>query len=137
VTNRGAPVPTRYQRLRQTVANLAAPAEEQVRYLDLIFVPITGGGSAEGYGNDELALEFDDQFGCADHMIELGELTEDQKEALGPLDALLDRWSGRHNADFWRREALFGDPRWEEVRACAERALASLPAPDRPDDEPA
>jgi hypothetical protein len=126
---------TRYRRLRQTVANLAAPAEEQVRHLDQIFVPITGGGTAEAHGNDELALEFDDQFGCADHMIEQGELSEDQKQALRPLDALLGRWSGRHNADFWRREALFDDPRWAEVRACADRALGSLPAPA--DDGPA
>jgi hypothetical protein len=124
-------VPTRYQRLRETVANLAAPAEEQVRHLDRIFTPMTGGRSAAGYGNDELALEFDDIFQGAGDMIDHGELTVAEKEAIRPLDALLAKWSAPGNAGFWRREALFDDPRWAEVRACAARALARLPDEER------
>lgn len=120
-------MPTRYQQLRQTVANLAAPAAEQVRYLDEIFTALTGGGSAAGYGNDELALELEDIFLAANYMIEKGELTQSEKEAIQPLDDLLAQWSGQENADFWRREALFHDPRWAEVRTCAARALERLP----------
>ena len=120
-------VPTRYQQLRQAVINLAAPAEEQVRYLDDSFAAITGRGSAAGYGNDELALELGDIFLAADDMIEHGELSHAEKEAVRPLDALLAGWSGRENADFWRREALFEDVRWAEVRACAAQALSRLP----------
>lgn len=52
-------------------------------------------------------------------------------EAIQPLDLLLEQWSGQENADFWRREALFHDPRWVQVRACAARALARLPDEER------
>ena len=120
-------MPSRYQQVRHAVANLAATAEEQVRYLDESFTSLTGGGSAADYGNDELALEFDGMFQAADDMIEHGELTPAEKEALLPLDALLRKWGGQENADFWRREALFDDARWAEVRACAARALAVMP----------
>lgn len=61
---------TRYTILRETVANLAAAAEAQVAYLDNSFSRLTGGGSAEAYGNDELALEFEDSFVVVDHMLE-------------------------------------------------------------------
>ena len=120
-------MPSRFQQLREAVANLAAPAGEQVRYLDHSFKLLTGGGSAEGYGNDELALELDDIFQAANDMIEHGELTEAEKGAIGPLDELLTRWCGPDNADFWQREALFRDARWADVRACAAQALARLP----------
>ncbi len=120
-------MPTRYQVLRRTVVNLASPAEDQVEYLDRSFASLTGGGSAAGYGNDELALEFDDSYIAVGHMCEYGEISQREIEVLRPLDALLDRWSGQSNADFWRREALFTDPRWAEVRDCAAQALAHLP----------
>ncbi len=45
---------TRYTLLREAVANLAAPADAQVAYLDRSFSGLTGGQSAEVYGNDEL-----------------------------------------------------------------------------------
>ncbi|HYJ82488.1 MAG TPA: hypothetical protein VEW26_06560 [Allosphingosinicella sp.] len=124
-------MPTRYQQLRQAIANLAAPAEEQAAYLDRIFEPLTGGGSAAGYGNDELALELDDIYGAAGHMLEYGEITPAEIEAARPLNELLLHWSGQRNADFWTREALFGDPRWDEVRGCASRCLASFPDEER------
>ena len=123
-------MPTRYQQLRQAVSNLAAPPEEQVRYLDERFTSLTGGGSAAGYGNDELALELD-IFQAANDMIEQGELSETEKRAILPLDELLARWNGPDKAGFWQRDALFNDARWEEVRACAARALADLPNEER------
>jgi hypothetical protein len=124
-------VPSRYQQLRQAVVKLAAPAEEQVRYLDEIFTSITGGRSAAGYGNDELALELDGIFGAANDMIEHDELSATEKEAVRPLHELLDRWSGPEKAGFWGRDALFSDVRWDEVRACAAGALARLPDEER------
>jgi hypothetical protein len=120
-------VTTRYQQLRHAVAILAATAEQQVRHLDQIFSKMLGGRSAAAYGNDELALEFEDIFVAAGDMIEHGELTEAEREAIRPLDELLLRWSGDENADFWEREALFHDSRWAEVRACAVWILARLP----------
>jgi hypothetical protein len=125
-------MPTRYQQLRQTIANLAAPAEEQAAYLDSIFEPVAGGGSAAGHGNDELALELEDIYCAVSHMLEHGEIGEAEIEAAKPLNELLLHWSGRHNADFWSRDALFADPRWEEVRGCARRVLAAFPDEERP-----
>jgi hypothetical protein len=125
-------MPTRYQQLRQAIANLAAPAEAQAAYLERMFEPLTGGGSAAGYGNDELALEFDDIYCAAGHMRDHGEVTQAEIDAARPLGELLRGWSGQHDADFWTREALFADPRWQEVRRCARRALAAFPDEERP-----
>lgn len=124
-------MPTRYQQLRQAIANLAAPAAEQAAYLDGIFSPLTGRGSAAAYGNDELALEFEDIHCAVGHMLEHGEIRQAEIDAARPLDELLLRWSGRNNADFWAREALFTDSRWEEVRDCARRVLAAFPDEER------
>lgn len=124
-------MPTRYQQLRQAVANLAIPAEAQARYLDESFTSVTGGGCAAEHGNDELALELDGMFQAANDMIEHGELSEGERMAILPLDEWLTGWSGPGKADFWQRDALFNDARWEEVRACAAHALAGLPAEER------
>jgi hypothetical protein len=124
-------MPTRYQQLRQAIANLAAPADEQVSHLDGIFARLTGGCSAAAYGNDELALEFGDIYCAVGHMHDYGEVTQAEIDAARPLDEMLDRWSGQQNTDFWAREALFGDPRWEELRECARRVLAAFPDEER------
>lgn len=84
-----------------------------------------------GYGNDELALELDGIFCAAGHMREWREISDPEVAAVKPLACLLEKWSGPENTDFWRREALWKDERWEEVRACAKRALASLPDEER------
>jgi hypothetical protein len=44
-------------------------------------------------------------------MVDVGELTPWQRDAALPLDAILKRWSGQSHADFWKREALWCDPR--------------------------
>lgn len=118
---------TRYTLLREAVANLAAPAEAQVAYLDRSFSTLTGGGSAEAYGNDELALEFEDSFIAMGHMLEYGEITQAEIERLRSLDELLGQWSGKTHAAFWARDALFSDRRWEIVRSRAAEVLATLP----------
>lgn len=125
---------TRYTILRETVANLAAAAEVQVAYLDNSFSRLTGGGSAEAYGNDELALEFEDSFVFVDHMLECGEITPEEIDALRPLDVMLARWSGPEHLEFWARRALFEDPRWRAIRAKAAEVLARLPDEARESD---
>jgi hypothetical protein len=120
-------MPTRYEQLRQAIANLAASAEEQAAYLDRLFVPVTGGGSAEAFGNDELAEELEDIYPATRHMLQYGEIKQTEIDAIRPLDDLLERWSGQAHADFWKREALFADPRWQDIRDCARKALAQLP----------
>ena len=111
-------MPSRFERLRDAIANLAAPADQQDQHL-------TNQGFTADYGNDELAHEFDDIFSAAGHMEEEGELTPRQREAASPLDGLLKQWSGSLHADFWRREALWSDARWDEVRRVAREALTA------------
>ena len=120
-------MPTRYQQLRQAIARLAASADAQAAYLDRLFSQVTGGATPADYGNDELALEFDDIYCAVGHMREHGEITQEEIDAAKPLDALLDKWSGEANADFWTREALLTDPRWDEVRRCARQVLEAYP----------
>src|SRR4051812_201640 len=107
-------MPTRYQQLRLSIGNLAAPADAQAAYLERLHSPLTGGASAAGYGNDELGLEFGDIYCAVGHMLEHGAITQKEIDAAKPLDGLLERWSGKTNADFWTREALFNDARWRE-----------------------
>jgi hypothetical protein len=126
-TRYDAPMGTRYTLLREAVANLAATAEAQVAYLDRSFSTLTGGGSAEAYGNNELALEFEDSFIATGHMLEYGEITQAEIERLRSLDELLGQWSGKTQAAFWAREALFSDPRWEIIRSRAAEVFATLP----------
>lgn len=118
---------TRYQMLRDAVANLAAPPDRQVEYLDRIFVQCTGGGSAVAYGNDELALELADGFVATGHVLEFGEITRDEVAAVKPLNDIFDAYWKPENPIFWAREALFNDPRWQEVRGLAARVLSQLP----------
>lgn len=118
---------TRYTMLREAVANLAASAEAQVAYLDSSFSGLTGGKSAEAYGNDELAMEFDDSFIAIGHMLEFGEVSQDEIDALRTLDEMLNCWSGSAHKDFWAREASFKDPRWQAIRSRAAEVLALLP----------
>lgn len=118
---------TRYTSLRKSVANLAASAEDQASYLDDSFSGLTGGKSAEAYGNDELALEFEDSFIAVGHMLECGEISQSEIDALRSLDEMLARWSGQRHKDFWARKALFEDPRWEAIRLRASEVLALLP----------
>ena len=110
---------TRYQQLRQSIVRLAAPADEQHKYLESILRHLTPDNDASGYGDDELGLEFGDIYIAAGHMREWGEITLQEIDAAKPLDALLEMWSGEENAGFWRREALWADPRWEQVRQCS------------------
>lgn len=120
-------VPTRYQMLRRAIANLARAADEQAEYLDTLLSPVTGGASAASYGNDELALQFEDYFVAVENMLAAGEISQDEIAAAKPLEALLLKWSGQSNADFWTREALFEDNRWAEVRKCAGEVLVNFP----------
>ena len=125
---------TRYQQLRQAIVRLQSSADEQHAYLESILAHLTPGGDATDYGNDELALEFGDIYLAARHMRETGEITQQEIDAAKPLSELLDQWSGEQNGDFWRREALWRDPRWEQVRQCARQVLSVFPDEERASD---
>lgn len=125
---------TRYTQLRDAIAHLAASPEAQVAYLDKSFASLMRGNSAAGYGNNELALEFDDIFPASKHMLECGEITEAEISSILPLDELLKRFCEQRDEEFWKREALFVDPRWEELRKCAASILSDLPEQERESD---
>ena len=117
---------TRYQQLRQSISNLAASPVAQLAHLESIF-PNYGSPLPSGFNTDELGLEFGDIYCAVGHMLECGEITQAEIDAAKPLDALLEKLSGKANADFWTCEALRSDPRWEQVRRCASEALEAYP----------
>lgn len=117
---------TRYQQLRAAVANLAAPADLQVAYLDELFIPCTGGGSAEGYGNIELVEEFYDIFLALNHMLECEEIKQSEVDAILLLDAILSSICADQDDLLWTREALFTDERWKQIRINASGVLKEL-----------
>ena len=124
-------MPTRYQQLRQAIARLASTADEQHAYLESILSHLAPNGDASGYGNDELALEFGDIYMAAGDMRDWGEITQEEIDAAKPLDDLLAKWSGGQDGEFWRREALWSDPRWDQVRQCARQVLSLYPDEER------
>jgi hypothetical protein len=121
-------MPSRYDNLRTATARLAAPAEQQLAWLHALFLPLVRDGDTSGYGNDELALQFEDYAISIDHMLNAGELTSGQADALRTLDRILLSWSGKQHPEFWTRDALLTDPRWVDVRQRAKAALDLLPA---------
>lgn len=124
-------MPTRYQQLRQAIERLAASADAQHAYLEGILGHLAPSGNTSGYGNDELALTFEDIYCAVGHMKKWGEITQPEIDAAKPLDAMLTRLSGPEKGDFWKRESLWSDPRWEEVRTCARIALNTFPDEER------
>lgn len=120
----------RYERLRASITNLAATPELQVTYLDKIFTGMTGGHSAEGYGNNELIDEVDDLLSIIDSMVEDKEISQSEFDAVKPLSDFLDQICAEADQQFWLRPALYTDARWEQLRQCARQVLLHLP--DRP-----
>ena len=127
-------MPTRYQQLRQAIARLGANADEQDAYLEGILGHLTPDGGASGYGNDELALEFEDIYMAVGDMLHWGEISQKEIDAAKPLNEMLSKWSGQQNADFWQRDALRSDQRWEQVRQCSRQVLLAYPDEERASD---
>jgi hypothetical protein len=126
---------TRYQQLRCAIARLASPADAQIAWLRSVHQlmdPMPGG--EDDYVSDELALTFEGIFLAVGHMRDYGEITQSEIDAARPLDELLTGLSGNDGSGFWHWSALRSDQRWEQVRACAQRALAAFPDEQRPSD---
>lgn len=100
----------------------------------IFFRNLTGGGSAAGYGNDELALEFGDIFCAVGHMLEHGEILQSEIDTVQPLSDMLELFQKEASKEFWRREALFSNSRWEQLRICAASTLLKLPDEERDSD---
>ena len=115
-----------YLSLRQKVELLAAPATEQVEWLDQSFSLVTGGGSAEGYGNDELLDGYFEDVVALNHLVEIGQVTKTEAESMLRLEDFIAEMS-KGNDEFFERDALFSDRRWEDIRVVAKEVLAELP----------
>jgi len=111
----------RLETLKATLRTLSAPARAQADYLDGLCGP-----TAADYGNDELGLELDDAFSSHEEMLKAGLLTDRQATAIRLLNGLLASGSSNAESEFWKREALSTDPRWEQVRSAARAALEAF-----------
>ncbi len=100
--------------LRDSVEQLASPADSQVDYLRTLFK----GGP---FAIDELALELDDVYAAAKPF-----LSEIAVAALERLDRQLNEMSGTTNSELWTEEGLRLAPQWATVRELAAEANAAL-----------
>ncbi|MFF4778967.1 hypothetical protein ACFY05_39705 [Microtetraspora fusca] len=114
-------------RLAEALVLLAAPAELQHDWCVRCTLP-----------EDELALNFDDVYQTVWMVDEQwpGLLTAEVKAVLDGIDRGLQAMSGEEHAEVWTCEGLMSDPRWEQVRILARRAVAGIaelgvvPVPD-------
>lgn len=122
----GQPIPTEilYRNLKGSIERLTLAADQQIAYLDSILGHLTTESDASGYGNDELAIELAENVYLLPNILDDGLLTEEAVEAIKSLDDFLEENSGQKNADFWRRDALYLDEHWNEVRRLAKVALS-------------
>jgi hypothetical protein len=73
---------------------------------------------------DELALDFDDAFGGGRKALDV---SENAAAAVKSLNDFLQSLSGDVDPDFWSREAVVNDQRWQRVRDLAAEVLHVLP----------
>lgn len=78
-------------------------------------------------GGEELLLELDDRFTCANHMMECGEITANEVASVDRLNDYINAIWQAEDEIFLERESLFHDPRWEGMRTIAKQVLAELP----------
>jgi hypothetical protein len=107
-------------RFMRSIAVLALPAGQQLRWLESLGAP----GAAAG--TDELALDFDDGFRMLPQFVEQGWIRPAAANKMRELDDLLARMSGSENSDLWRVSALGSTEAWATVRECARSTLLAL-----------
>jgi hypothetical protein len=99
------------------LTRLAAPADEQVKYLKEIGV----------YPSiDEIALEFHDVALLVPGKTSAGEMSTATKVAIERLDSQLSSFSGDVNAHLWTPDALASAKEWHQVRSLASECLRVL-----------
>ncbi|MEH6714268.1 hypothetical protein [Parasphingorhabdus flavimaris] len=117
---------TLYINLKDSIERLTWTPEQQVAYLDSILGHMTEAEDASGYGNVELALELEDNLVTIPNILDAGFLEIEAVDSIKPLDTFLGKYGGQENADFWARDALYHDERWNEVRKLARTALTAF-----------
>jgi hypothetical protein len=102
----------RLDALKGALRHLAAPAQEQIRYI-----------SDLGCHIDELALDFD---AVAPTCQDMQELTDKLSEQIERLDQKLLAISGHKHAELWTEQGLMHAPEWVEMRMLAQDCLKEL-----------
>jgi hypothetical protein len=98
------------------LAVLALPSDLQIEWLQSL--------GDVGQSADELALEFDDGYVLLWHFIPENWLALDIRPILDEINRLFDDMSGPTGP--WSFDELESDPRWEQVRGLAQRALMAI-----------
>lgn len=99
--------------LHEALQHLAAPAEEQLAWIEREKVTI-----------DELALDYDNAAMAAWQLVESGEITRPQLDA---ITALLDDTVELSNDEAnWTHSALTASAKWEKIRRSAAAILINL-----------
>ncbi|MFF8884042.1 hypothetical protein [Streptomyces flaveolus] len=100
--------------LIEAVVVVAAPASDQVAWLDKYGVP-----------SDEIALGFDDAFCLAGRLVDEGQLSREVLPSLQMIDEVFSEMSQVIDVDRWAREALSTDAGWGRARQLAREALTA------------
>lgn len=109
---------SRIELLRQSLAILAAPAPEQLKYLESLGIPGV---------IDELAEDYHDMALAARPLYAQGEITGEARDCILSLDDLMDKMSGGpEKAEFWSETALASAKEWQDIRGNAKRCLELL-----------
>lgn len=110
-----------HHEIRRTLGVLAAPWDEQRRYLQRLF--------GDRLAVDELGLEFDDITPVALAQGRQAGLSDEVLNAVRDLDDQLKAMSGRSaDLQLWTVEGLRDSPDWARVRTLAHAALSLLPS---------
>ncbi|WP_228456684.1 hypothetical protein [Streptomyces durbertensis] len=100
--------------LIEAVVVVAAPASDQVAWLDKYDVP-----------PDEIALGFDDAFRLAGRLVDEGRLSREVLPSLQMIDEVFSEMSQVTDVDRWTREVLATDAGWGRARQLAREVLTA------------
>ncbi|MET8453304.1 hypothetical protein [Streptomyces sp. NPDC005209] len=98
--------------LVEALTVLAAPSSVQTAWLE-----------KHGVAPDEIALDFDDGFRMAEHLVERGLLGPDALPDLRMIDSVFDEMTRDPSPGRWETAALISDTGWSRARAAARRVL--------------
>ncbi len=103
--------------LQQALGRLAAPADDQIEYLETLGVAPSA---------DELALELDDLVRQIPMAVQAGVLSIEAEIAIRRVDEKLDSMSSTQHSDLWWTNRLIDSREWKEVRNLSKEALKHL-----------
>lgn len=104
-------------RFVRALAVLALPSTAQIAWLESLGVDVS-------HSADELAMEFEDGYALLWYLIPERWLAEEVRPTLDEMNGLLRGMSGPTGP--WSFDDLGSDPRWEQLRLLARRALSEI-----------